>query len=707
MDENKRALLQKWISSKRINKVPDYITPDLLADKEFALAALRAKWDIFQHLPDALKLDKDVAIAKVTYCYTEHAIDKSLYYDKDVLLASITKEVFYLNYTSDELRDDKEVLLLAIGCKQFAMSYASERLKKDKELALFAVSQKLPVFVGYGFEYSETAFYFIDSSLKKDRDVVLAAVKANPEIYRHIDPEFKMDKEIAIYALAKPWATSRFVPKELGKDKEFILKAFEYACAHRDPSNVGEPSYVLDIASAELRDDREVILKAVTAVPSSFSKASYRLRKDKELAMLALNDSVDKNPVNYHDLSFTLKKDPDIILYLAKKRFRDLYYCKIVKEGDDFFIRFHANAETIKATMRIGAGIGLALGAFAADGKDAKLTQTADDLIDKEEFEDITDADFDLKIDRQFLVDIMWYNHGLRESKKLSVDVVEDDKNLKVLYQVTQYDLAHNPDHRTMAIGQLKSAQFKNLYIDVSKLSDRLKGDREVAFALITYRASDIKYLSNELKRDKELIKQAYINNPSMISYAAKELLNDDEFMKELIAIYGKALDSASDNLKANKEMVLQALETYPEAYYYISSKLKADKEVAIKVVSKKGKLLESIDKKIREDRDVVLAAVTNDGNALAFALLDYRRDKEIALAAVTSSGAAYCYLDEELKADKELLLKALLTFPKALLYAPNEYRKDKEMVKAAVEHHPDAIKYALGGLQSDPDFLK
>ena len=52
MDENKRALLQKWISSKRINKLPDYITPDLLADKEFALAALRNGWDIFQHLPD-------------------------------------------------------------------------------------------------------------------------------------------------------------------------------------------------------------------------------------------------------------------------------------------------------------------------------------------------------------------------------------------------------------------------------------------------------------------------------------------------------------------------------------------------------------------------------------------------------------------------------------------------------------------------------
>ena len=706
MDENKRALLQKWISSKRINKVPDYITPDLLADKEFALAALRAEWDIFQHLPDALKLDKDVAIAKVTYCYAEHAIDKSLYHDKDVLLASVTKEVFYLNYTSDELRDDKEVLLLAVGHNPFAMYYASERLKKDKELALFAVSQTLPDLIGYGFEYSETAFYFIDPSLKKDRDVVLAAVKANPAIYAYIDEEFKLDKEIAIYALAQPWKTSKFVPKELGKDKEFILEAFDYACAHRDTSHVGEPRCVLDIASAELRDDREVILKAVTAVPSSFSKASYRLRKDKELAMLALDDKVG-SPTSYSDLSFTLKKDPDIILYVAKKRFRELNYCKIVKEGDEFFIRFHANAETIKETKRIGAGIGLALGAFAADGKDAKLKQTADDLINKEEFEDITDADFDIKIDRQFLIDIMWYNHDLRHSNQLTADVVEDDKNLKALYQVTQYDLAHNPDHRTMAIGQFKSAQFKNLYIDVSKLSDRLKGDREVALALITYRARDIQYLSNELKADKELIKQAYLNDPYMISYASKDLLNDDEFMKELIAIHGKALDSASDNLKANKEIVLQALETYPEAYYNISSKLKADKEVAIKVVSKKGKLLESIDKKIREDRDIVLAAVTNDGSALSFATLDYRRDREIALAAVTSSGSAYRYLDEELKADKDILLIALLTSSRALLYAPNEYRKDKEIVKAAVEHHPAAIKYALGGLQSDPDFLK
>lgn len=706
MDENKRALLQKWISSKRINKLPDYITPDLLADKEFALAALRNGWDIFQHLPDELKLDKDVAVAKVTYCYSEHAIDRSLYKDKDVLLASVLKETFYLNYISDELRNDKEVFLAAICYDPYGViSYIPDELKKDKEFALVAVSQHLrePVFQG---ESPQRFFNTFDPSLRKDRDVVFAAVKANPAMYTCIDLEFRMDKQLAIYALAKPWKTYNFVPKELGRDKHFIMEAFDYACSHRECGIKGEPNYVLNVASKELLDDRELILKTIKSFPSSFSKASYRLRKDKELAMLALDDSLD-DPARYSDLSFTLKKDPDIILYLAKKRFEDLYYCKIVKEDGDFFIRFHANAEKIESNMRIGAGIGLALGAFAKDGVDAKITQTADDIIDKEEIEDLTDADFDLKIDRQFLIDIMLNNHNLRSNKQLSIEVVEDDKDLKALYVLTQYDLKHNPDHRKMAIGQLKSPYFKNVYIDFSALSDRLKSDREVAFALITYRPDGIKYVSDDLKADKELIKQAYLAQPFVINYASKDLLCDDEFMKELIAIDGRALEKASDNLKSNKEIVMQALDTYPEAYCYVSSKLKADKEVAIKAVSKNGKLLESVDKNIRGDRDVVLAAVSNDGRALSFAPIDFRRDREIALAAIASSGEAYRYIDEDLKADKELLLKASSVYPKALIYAPNEYRKDKEIIRAAVANNPEAIKYALGGLQSDPDFLR
>ena len=93
----------------------------------------------------------------------------------------------------------------------------------DKEFILIATKKDI------------TSFEYIDSVLKKDRDVILSVVTAHgPNATKYLDKSFKSDKEIILKILKKPLnyfslgdelSPTDYMSKEFLKDEDVISEA--------------------------------------------------------------------------------------------------------------------------------------------------------------------------------------------------------------------------------------------------------------------------------------------------------------------------------------------------------------------------------------------------------------------------------------------------------------------------------------------------
>ena len=112
---------------------------------------------------------------------------------------------------------EAEVLNLDLGNSKFLekISYSDvvENLKKDKEIVLIAVKEN-----GINLEYA-------DESLKKDREIVLAAVKNAGHALEYANESLKKDREIVLAAVKNFGTSLSFADESLKKDKVIVLAA--------------------------------------------------------------------------------------------------------------------------------------------------------------------------------------------------------------------------------------------------------------------------------------------------------------------------------------------------------------------------------------------------------------------------------------------------------------------------------------------------
>jgi hypothetical protein len=112
---------------------------------------------------------------------------------------------------------------------------------------------------------------FASDELKKDEDVVLAALKDDPESIIFVDEELLQNKEFLLKAVKSN--AMKQIPKGMFmNEKEFVLKLVQIK------------GIMLKFASENLRDDKEIVLGAVGNW-NSLSYASERLRNDEEVVL--------------------------------------------------------------------------------------------------------------------------------------------------------------------------------------------------------------------------------------------------------------------------------------------------------------------------------------------------------------------------------------------------------------------------------------
>ena len=127
---------------------------------------------------------------------------------------------------------------------------------------------------------------------------------------QYASEKLKDDREIVLAAVTKSGSALEFASDKLKDDKEIVLTA------------VTNRGYSLQYASTKLKDDKEIVLVAVTNGGFALQYASDKLKDDKEIVLAALDNK--GRALEY--ASDKLKDDREFILAAVKKYGTTLSY---------------------------------------------------------------------------------------------------------------------------------------------------------------------------------------------------------------------------------------------------------------------------------------------------------------------------------------------------------------------------------------------
>ena len=184
-------------------------------------------------------------------------------------LEEVIEDGLNLEYTAEDIRDDRAIVLVAVAQNGEALQFASPRLKGDREFALTLIRESTRRNSGFEFRW-------LSPPLRGDREVVLAAVTSSGQNLQDVSVSMKDDEEVVRTATRQWGPAFQFASERLRGKKTFVLSLLQDSTI----SGFGVRR-LLRHASEPLRDDREVVLAAVSKHGFNLEFASA-LKKDDE-----------------------------------------------------------------------------------------------------------------------------------------------------------------------------------------------------------------------------------------------------------------------------------------------------------------------------------------------------------------------------------------------------------------------------------------
>lgn len=133
---------------------------------------------------------------------------------------------------------------------------------------------------------------------KRNRELVLAAVRQDWHALKYATEEFRQDKAIVLAALERDGRALRYAHANLRLDRDVVLAA------------VRQNGCSLPYAEGHLRQDREVVLAAVQSRGHMLCYAAEEHRRDRKVVLAAVRQ--DGYAIRY--VSNQLRWDPEVLL---------------------------------------------------------------------------------------------------------------------------------------------------------------------------------------------------------------------------------------------------------------------------------------------------------------------------------------------------------------------------------------------------------
>lgn len=329
---------------------------NLKHNKAYVLEWMK-KYNIFPHLPEVLKKDKDVIEALCLY-HIKSSLDfenlaKEIEYTTDILITLLKNRqhtyvfdylphtlknnpafllhilelhpnIFYkinpqiihdiqfikqalsingnlLQYVSTKIQDNIPIVKIALKQNPMAIQYASQRIKSNKNIAISVLKKK-------GFSYE-----FIDSSIKDDELLYIAlhdndvALKFHP----HYDFNHRLDnKELVLKLLQQRGRQDdffKYISLNLLEDRDIVEQAITLN------------GLLLDLFSPKWRADYHIAKLAVQQNGLALQYLDVQLRNEQEIVFLALEQNIQaKHYIGFKLAAIFGNNDP--LVFLRRKK---------------------------------------------------------------------------------------------------------------------------------------------------------------------------------------------------------------------------------------------------------------------------------------------------------------------------------------------------------------------------------------------------
>ncbi|MBA3722686.1 MAG: DUF4116 domain-containing protein [Parachlamydiaceae bacterium] len=185
--QNDPEIVEMAIQIARIGGPFRYASPELRHDKLFIASLIeKGHLGIVKYLPDSLKNDLDImkqAVVKVGE-FIRYA-SPELKNNKELALIAMKSGSHYIFELSQTLQNDPEVIAVALNEDPYTISLLNQKQKSIKANVLIAVSKM-----------GEILSWEVGENFRDDFDVVLAAVKNNPSVFKYASEELQKNDEI-------------------------------------------------------------------------------------------------------------------------------------------------------------------------------------------------------------------------------------------------------------------------------------------------------------------------------------------------------------------------------------------------------------------------------------------------------------------------------------------------------------------------------
>ena len=281
--------------------VLDFASDRIKDDQKIMLLAAQSSRSAIVYASPRLKRDKEFALTAVSKTgFALFHLAPSFGDDEDVVLAAIRSEGLALQHASPRLRDKLEIALAAVSRDGDALEHVSERLKWSEEILLAAARNKassLKHTYPKNFDNKKIILAAIENDaaealciasirLKRDSEVVLAAMKKDLSSFRHASQEILKDKTFLLEMIRHFYSPSHkpnlpVVPRELLEDPEIMLEILK----HRPDS--------FDLVPKSLIEDRPFLLKVLSEKGIAIKYAPNWVKSDLEISAAAIKQDIN------------------------------------------------------------------------------------------------------------------------------------------------------------------------------------------------------------------------------------------------------------------------------------------------------------------------------------------------------------------------------------------------------------------------------
>lgn len=318
---------------------------------------------------------------------------------------------------------------------------------------------------------------------------------------------------------------------------------------------VKKDGLLIDTLPKKYRDDKEIVLLAVSQNWEAIDKCAVEYLKDKDVMLKVLSNPEGANRWA-KDLRGHLYSDRDIAMAVFQHSLEAEY------NRNSYFYYFAMASEALKDDEELAWKVlesqgSLHLGLLSERLQDNKELVLA--IMERAPGSMLSHASSRLKDDED-VVRASLTSCGIQYA---SDRIKSNDDIVRASLFVSPLSLNYLPDYQDNKEFVLIAVSRNGGSLDA--VSERLRGDREVAIAALKSPTPfstwyPVLHIFPEfIQKDREVVRVAYMKNLNSLEFADEELLNDRDFMLEAFKHNAQAHLYFGESLKKDIPFMLQA----------------------------------------------------------------------------------------------------------------------------------------------------